>query len=70
MAKFLVRCGKGLGIGDAGVYGAVYLVGNLLSAILTNNTAARLTIPIAMAAVDQTGASRQKMAILVNDVYQ
>ena len=65
LAKFLVRCGLGIGIGDAGVYGAIYLAGNLLSAVLTNNAAAQLTFPIAMAAVDQTGADRVKMSIII-----
>lgn len=50
---------------DAGVYGAVYLAGNLLSAILTNNAAATLMFPIAMEAVDQTGADRLKMACIL-----
>jgi uncharacterized protein with PhoU and TrkA domain len=46
---------------DAGIYGAVYFAGNLLSAILTNNAAATLMFPIAMDTVNQTGADRLKM---------
>jgi Na+/H+ antiporter NhaD/arsenite permease-like protein len=47
------------------VYGAVYFAGNLLSAILTNNAAATLMFPIAMDAVDQTGADRLKMSMIL-----
>jgi di/tricarboxylate transporter len=50
---------------DAGIYGSIYLAGNLLSAILTNNAAAQLTFPIAMAAVDQTGVDRVKMSLVI-----
>lgn len=65
LADFLVRIGIGIGIGDAGVYGAVYLSGNLLSAILTNNAAASLMFPIAMEAVDKTGCDRLKMSFIL-----
>ena len=47
------------------MYGAVYFAGNLLSAILTNNAAATLMFPIAMDAVDQTGADRLKMSMIL-----
>jgi di/tricarboxylate transporter len=50
---------------DAGVYGAVYLAGNLLSSILTNNAAATLMFPIAMGSVDQTGTDRLKMCYIL-----
>jgi Na+/H+ antiporter NhaD/arsenite permease-like protein len=50
---------------DAGVYGAVYFAGNLLSAVLTNNAAATLMFPIAMNTVDQTGADRLKMCYIL-----
>jgi di/tricarboxylate transporter len=50
---------------DAGIYGAVYLAGNLLSAILTNNAAATLMFPIAMDTVNQTGADRLKMCYIL-----
>jgi hypothetical protein len=50
---------------DAGVYGAMYLIVNLLSSILTNNAAAVLALPIAMSAVDQTGADRVKMVFII-----
>jgi di/tricarboxylate transporter len=50
---------------DAGVFGAVYLGTSLLSSILTNNAAAALMYPIAMDAVEQTGADRFGMAVIV-----
>jgi di/tricarboxylate transporter len=65
VATFLVRIGLALGIGDAGLYGAVYFAGNLLSAVLTNNAAATLMFPIAMSAVDQTGANRLQMSMIL-----
>jgi hypothetical protein len=43
----------------------MYLIVNLLSSILTNNAAAVLSFPIAMEAVDQTGAYRVKMAFII-----
>jgi len=65
VATFLVRIGTAMGIGDAGVYGAVYFAGNLLSAVLTNNAAATLMFPIAMSTVDQTGTDRLKMCYIL-----
>lgn len=65
LATFLVRIGNGLNIGDAGIYGAIYLAVNLLSSVLTNNAAAVLALPIAMEAVDQTGTDRLKMAFII-----
>jgi hypothetical protein len=47
------------------VYGSVYLAGNLMSAVLTNNAAATLMFPIAMDAVNQTGADRLKMSMIL-----
>jgi hypothetical protein len=43
----------------------VYFAGNLLSAVLTNNAAATLMFPIAMEAVDKTGADRLKMSMIL-----
>mmetsp|Transcript_15336 Transcript_15336/g.25557 ORF Transcript_15336/g.25557 Transcript_15336/m.25557 type:complete len:871 (-) Transcript_15336:117-2729(-) len=56
IADFLVKIGEGLGIGDAGLYGAVYFATFLISSIVTNNAAAALLFPIAMDAAEQTGA--------------
>jgi Na+/H+ antiporter NhaD/arsenite permease-like protein len=50
---------------DAGIYGAIYFAANLMSAVLTNNAAALLMYPIAMAAVDQTGTDRLKMSFIL-----
>jgi Na+/H+ antiporter NhaD/arsenite permease-like protein len=49
----------------AGLYGSIYLASNLLSAVLTNNAAAALMYPIAMNAVDQSGADRFKMSMIL-----
>jgi di/tricarboxylate transporter len=62
VADFLVRVGTGIGLGDAGLYGAVYLATFLISNIVTNNAAAALVFPIAMDAADQTSADRLLMA--------
>jgi di/tricarboxylate transporter len=43
----------------------VYFATALLSSILTNNASAALMYPIAMAAVEQTGTDRLKMAYMV-----
>jgi di/tricarboxylate transporter len=50
---------------DAGIYGAVFLAGSLLSSVLTNNAAATLMFPIAMGTVDQTGVDRLKMCYVL-----
>ncbi|KAI2503098.1 divalent anion Na symporter [Fragilaria crotonensis] len=63
LATFMVDIS--IALGDVGVYGAVYLATMLLSSILTNNAAAALMYPIAMAAVEQTGADRLKMGYMV-----
>jgi uncharacterized protein with PhoU and TrkA domain len=56
LADFLVNVGEAIGIGDAGLYGAVYFATFLISSIVTNNAAAALIFPIAMDAAEQTGA--------------
>jgi len=62
IAKFMVNIGQGIGIGDAGLVGAVYFATFLISNVLTNNAAAALLFPIAMNAAEQTGASRVTMS--------
>ena len=62
IAKFLVNIGEGLGIGDAGLVGAVYFATFLISNVVTNNAAAALLFPIAMNAAEQTGVSRVIMS--------
>lgn len=56
IATGLVFVGESLSIGDAGLYGAVYLATFLISSVVTNNAAAVLLFPIAMDAAEQTGA--------------
>jgi len=48
IADFLVKIGIGIGIGPAGLYGAVYFATFLISNIVTNNAAAALMFPIAI----------------------
>jgi len=52
IATFLVAIGTGIGIGPAGVFGAVYFATFLISNVVTNNAAAALMFPIAMQAAD------------------
>ena len=52
MLKGLVRLGKAVNIGDAGLYAAVYLATFLISNVVTNNAAAALIFPIAMDAAE------------------
>jgi di/tricarboxylate transporter len=49
----------------AGLYGAVYLATFLISNIVTNNAAAALTFPVAMAAAEDAGADLVLMAYCV-----
>eukprot|EP00977_Amphora_coffeiformis_P009247 scaffold2102_cov161-Amphora_coffeaeformis.AAC.31 len=62
VADFLVNVGTGVGIGDAGLYGAVYFATFLISNVVTNNAAATLLFPIAMDAAEQTGTDRVLMS--------
>lgn len=62
LAIFLVNLGEAVGIGFAGLYGAVYFATFLLSNIVTNNAAAALVFPIAMDVVDQAGADKVIMS--------
>eukprot|EP00984_Skeletonema_dohrnii_P019718 scaffold9483_cov111-Skeletonema_dohrnii-CCMP3373.AAC.2 len=63
IANFLVKIGVGLGIGPAGLYGAVYFATFLISNVVTNNAAAALMFPIAITASTSTeGVDNQTMA--------
>jgi uncharacterized protein with PhoU and TrkA domain len=64
IATFLVAIGTGIGIGPAGVFGAVYFATFLISNVVTNNAAAALMFPIAMQAADdfQPQIDKQLMA--------
>jgi di/tricarboxylate transporter len=46
-----------IGIGGAGLLGAVYFATFLISNVVTNNAAAALIFPIAMDAAEQTGST-------------
>jgi di/tricarboxylate transporter len=62
VANFLVDIGTAVGIGDAGLYGAVYFATFLISNVVTNNAAAALLFPIALDAAEQTGTNRILMS--------
>lgn len=55
VAQFLTDVGEAMGIGDAGLFGAVYLATFLISNVVTNNAAAALIFPIALDAAEQSG---------------
>lgn len=62
VADFLVNVGKAVGLGDAGLYGAVYFATFLISNVVTNNAAAALIFPIAMDAAEQSGVDQLLMS--------
>ncbi len=62
IASFLVRIGTAMGIGSAGLLGAVYLATVLMSQVVANNAAAALIFPIAMDAAAQGGIDPLLMA--------
>jgi di/tricarboxylate transporter len=62
IASFLVDIGTAMGIGDAGLFGAVYFATFLISNVVTNNAAAALLFPIAMNAAETTGTDRVLMS--------
>ncbi|KAL7576540.1 hypothetical protein ACA910_018036 [Epithemia clementina (nom. ined.)] len=65
IANFLVNVGNAVGMGDAGLLGAVYFATFLISNVVTNNAAAALLFPIAMDAADQTGVDRVIMSFCI-----
>jgi len=65
IANFLVGIGTAIGLGDAGLFGAVYFATGLISNVITNNAAAALIYPIAMEAAYQSGADVVLMAYCV-----
>jgi len=62
IANFLVGIGTGVGLGDAGLYGAIYFATFLISNVVTNNAAAALIFPIAMEAAVQTNTDKVLMS--------
>eukprot|EP00549_Striatella_unipunctata_P022054 CAMPEP_0118726066 /NCGR_PEP_ID=MMETSP0800-20121206/33489_1 /TAXON_ID=210618 ORGANISM="Striatella unipunctata, Strain CCMP2910" /NCGR_SAMPLE_ID=MMETSP0800 /ASSEMBLY_ACC=CAM_ASM_000638 /LENGTH=1154 /DNA_ID=CAMNT_0006634835 /DNA_START=160 /DNA_END=3625 /DNA_ORIENTATION=+ len=62
IAVLLVDLGEAMGIGDAGLFAAVYFATFLISNVVTNNAAAALIFPIALDAAEQSGADRLLMS--------
>lgn len=62
IAGFLVDVGEGIGLGDAGLLGAVYLGTFLISLVVTNNAAAAPMFPIALDAAEKTGTDKVIMS--------
>jgi di/tricarboxylate transporter len=62
VATFMVSIGTAIGIGSAGLLGAVYFATFLISSVVTNNAAAALVFPIAMDAAERTGTNLLLMA--------
>mmetsp|Transcript_27097 Transcript_27097/g.40742 ORF Transcript_27097/g.40742 Transcript_27097/m.40742 type:complete len:1257 (+) Transcript_27097:197-3967(+) len=65
IADGLVTLGQAVGIGDAGLFGAVYFATFLISNVVTNNAAAALLFPIAMDAAETTGTDKQLMSYIL-----
>ena len=65
IASFLVEVGTAMGIGNAGLLGAVYLATVFMSQIVANNAAAALIFPIAMDAADRAGIDHLIMAFAI-----
>ena len=65
IATGLVALGQTIGIGDAGLFGAVYFATFLISNVVTNNAAAALLFPVAMDAAETTGADRRLMSYIL-----
>jgi len=65
VAKFLVKVGNAIGMGDAGLLGAVYLATVLISQLVANNAAAALIFPIAMDAAKSSGVDLKLMSFTI-----
>eukprot|EP00804_Cyclotella_cryptica_P014771 CCRYP_017400-RB/>CCRYP_017400-RB protein AED:0.13 eAED:0.13 QI:0/0.75/0.2/1/1/0.8/5/0/984 len=65
IASFLVEVGTAMGIGRAGLLGAVYLATVLMSQFVANNAAAALIFPIAMHAADRADIDNLLMAFAI-----
>jgi di/tricarboxylate transporter len=65
VASFLVRVGDAIGMGNAGLLGAVYLATVLISQLVANNAAAALIFPIAMDAAERVGMDLTLMAYTI-----
>eukprot|EP00977_Amphora_coffeiformis_P021935 scaffold10085_cov168-Amphora_coffeaeformis.AAC.6 len=65
LADFLVKVGHAVGLGDAGLLGAVYLSTVLISQVVANNAAAALMFPIAMGAAESTQTDLKLMSYTI-----
>jgi uncharacterized protein with PhoU and TrkA domain len=65
VANFLVTVGNALGMGTAGLLGAVYLSTVLISQLVANNAAAALIFPIAIEAAKSTGTDLKLMSFTI-----
>jgi len=65
MARLLVLIGDAFSVGDAGLFGAVYLVTFLISIVVTNSAAAAFTFPVAMHAASRAGVDPVLMCYCV-----
>lgn len=65
LAEYLVKIGNAIGMGDAGLLGAVYLSTVLISQVVANNAAAALIFPIAMDAAKSSGTDAKLMAYAI-----
>lgn len=65
IASFLVKIGNAVGLGTAGLLGAVYISTVLISQLVANNAAAALIFPIAMGAAEQTGTDLVLMSYTI-----
>ena len=65
VATFLVKVGNAVGMGDAGLLGAVYLSTVLISQLVANNAAAALIFPIAMDAAETAGTDLTLMSFTI-----
>jgi di/tricarboxylate transporter len=65
VASFLVKIGNAVGLGDAGLLGAVYISTVLISQLVANNAAAALIFPIAMGAAEKTGTDLVLMSYTI-----
>jgi len=65
IATALVDLAEAMGIGDIGLYGAIYVLTSLVANILTNNATAALAFPIAIEAAEQAGIDRMRMSYCI-----
>jgi di/tricarboxylate transporter len=65
VANFLVKIGNAVGLGNAGLLGAVYISTVLISQLVANNAAAALIFPIAMGAAEKTGTDLVLMSYTI-----